>query len=98
MVCNIVFAGGSCGMTMVRAGETLAEMCRSEGLRVEVQYLDLWTSDFIRPNVHLVVEMFPYYKGLPVPVVSGRPFLSRHGEDDLYRELIGMVREISSQS
>ena len=96
MTCNIVFAGGSCGATMIRAGQKLTDLCDQEGLRVHVQYLDLWTTDFIRPNVRLVVEMFPYYHGLPIPVFNGRPFLSRSGEDELLAKLVAAIKEISA--
>ena len=96
MTSTIVFAGGSCGATMIRAGQKLADLCEQEGLRVHVQYLDLWTTDFIRPNVDLVVEMFPYYRGLSIPVFNGRPFLSRSGEDELLVQIMDKIKEISA--
>jgi hypothetical protein len=83
-------------MTMIRAGETLRDRCEEVGLRVNLRYVDLWVSDFLPPNTHLVVEMFPYFKNLSIPVISGRPFLSRSGEDELLAELVAKVREITA--
>jgi hypothetical protein len=95
-VCNITFAGGSCGMTMVRAGEKLTDLCEAENLRVNIKYIDLWVSDYLMPNTDLVIEMFPYYKNLSIPVVNGRPFIGRQGEQQLYTELVDMVRNIQN--
>ncbi len=81
-------------MTMVRAGEKLTDLCEAENLRVNIKYVDLWVSDYLFPNTDLVIEMFPYYKNLSIPVVNGRPFISRQGEKQLFTELVGMVRNI----
>jgi hypothetical protein len=82
---------------MVRAGEKLAELCRANGLRIKVRYLDLWVSDFIMPYDDLVIEMFAYYRNLTIPVISGRPFLDGRGEDKLMAQLLEKLREISCQ-
>ena len=96
-VCNIVFAGGSCGMTMIRAGEKLIDLCSSENLVIKIRYVDLWVSDYLMPNTDMVIEMFPYYKNLAIPIVNGRPFLSHTEENELYLEIIKIVKDIQSQ-
>jgi hypothetical protein len=79
---------------MVRVGETLVERCEKAGLRIKIKYLDLWTSDVLMPNTDLVVEMFPYYKDLKIPVINGRPFLSHLQEEQLFSHLVGMIKTI----
>lgn len=81
-------------MTMMTIGEKLVERCARAGLRVQIEYVDLWTSDYLRPGVDLVVEMFPYYKKLPIPIFNGRPFLNRAGESELLAQLVDRIREI----
>lgn len=95
--CTIAFAGGMCGPAMVRAADALADRCQRERLSLSVQYVDLWVSDYLRPNVDLVVEMFPYYKNLAIPVVNGRPFVIKQGEGALLSELVELVRGISQK-
>jgi hypothetical protein len=97
-VFNITFAGGSCGITMVRVGEKLTELCQAENLFVKIKYIDLWVSDYLLPSTDLVVEMFPYYKNLDMPLVNGRPFLNPMKENDLYVDLIDRIKEIISQN
>lgn len=97
-VFNITFAGGSCGITMVRVGEKLTELCQDENLSVKIKYIDLWVSDYLLPSTDLVVEMFPYYKNLDKPLVNGRPFLNPMKENDLYVDLIKRIKEIISQN
>lgn len=82
---------------MMRAGEKLADLCAKQGLRIHLTYVDLWTSDYLQPNVDLVIEMFSYYKNLRVPIISGRPFLSGAGEKELMEQIISKIREIKSQ-
>lgn len=84
-------------MTMVRVGEKLAELCRKEGLTISVKYVDLWVSDYFLPTTDLVVEMFPYYKNLSIPVVDGKPFLNPLLEDGLYVSLIETIKELLSK-
>ena len=93
--CNVVFAGGACMMTMMAAGDKLIERCEQAGLRVRIEYVDLWTSDYLRPGIDLVIEMFPYYKKLPIPIISGRPFVTRTGDHELLAQLVGRIRELS---
>ena len=97
-VFNIAFAGGSCGITMIRVGEKLTELCKAENLTVKVKYVDLWVSDYLLPSTDLVVEMFPYFKDLDLPVVNGRPFLNPLKENDQYVNLINRIKEIVSQN
>ena len=97
-VFNITFAGGSCGITMVRVGEKLTELCQAENLFVKIKYIDLWVSDYLLPSTDLVVEMFPYYKNLDMPLVNGRPFLNPMKENDLYVDLIDRIKEIISHN
>lgn len=97
-VFNIAFAGGSCGITMVRVGEKLAELCKAENLTVKVKYVDLWVSDYLLPSTDLVVEMFPYFKDLDIPLVNGRSFLNPLKENDHYVDLIYRIKEIISQN
>ena len=92
--CNVAFAGGACMMTMMTAGDKLTERCEKAGLRVQIDYVDLWTSDYLRPGIDLVIEMFPYYKKLSIPVVSGRPFVTRAGDSELLAQLVERIREI----
>ncbi|RPI32041.1 MAG: hypothetical protein EHM70_09970 [Chloroflexota bacterium] len=94
---NVTFAGGACGITMMRAGEKLADLCAKQGLRIRLSYVDLWTSDYLQPNVDLVIEMFAYYKNLKVPIISGRPFLSGRGEKELLEQIVSKIREITLQ-
>jgi len=94
-VCNVAFVGGACMMTMMTAGEKLSERCEKAGLRVHIDYVDLWTSDYLRPGIDLVIEMFPYYKKLAIPVVSGRPFATRAGADELLARLVDRIRELA---
>jgi galactitol-specific phosphotransferase system IIB component len=96
-VTNLTFAGGNCAVTMMVAGEKLAELCAKQGLKIQVTYVDLWTSDYLKPNVDLVIEMFSYYKNLKVPIISGRPFLSGRGEKELMEQIISKIREITIQ-
>jgi hypothetical protein len=93
--CNVAFAGGACMMTMMTAGDKLSDRCEKAGLRVHIDYVDLWTSDYLRPGIDLVIEMFPYYKKLSIPIVSGRPFALRTGESELLAQLVERIREIS---
>jgi hypothetical protein len=93
--CNVVFAGGQCMATMVRAGDQLADLCDREGLRVKIDYLDLWVSDTLRTGASLVVEMFPHFRNAPIPVVSGRAFVIRQGEEELLARLVEMVRQVN---
>ncbi len=92
--CNVAFVGGACMMTMMAAGDKLTERCEKAGLRVQIDYVDLWTSDYLRPGIDLVIEMFPYFKKLSIPVVSGRPFAVRAGESELLAELVERIRDI----
>jgi len=94
-VLNIAFAGGSCGITMIRVGEELVSMCKAENLQVNIKYVDLWISDYLLPSTDLVVEMFPYYNDLDIPIVNGRPFLNPNQEKAFYSEMISMIKEIS---
>jgi hypothetical protein len=96
---NVTFAGGNCAITMMRVGEKLADRCAKQGLRIRLNYVDLWTSDYLPPNVDLVIEMFTYYKNLKVPIISGRPFLNGRGEgeDELLEHIISKIREITLQ-
>jgi hypothetical protein len=96
-VCNIAFAGGQCMSTMIRAGEQLSDLCAREGISIKIQYVDLWTSDYLMPGVRLVIEMYPYYRNLNIPVVSGKAFLARQGEEALLAQIVDLVREISSR-
>lgn len=84
-------------MTMRAAGEKLTELCQREKLPIRIDYVDLWTSDYLRPGIDLVIEMFPYFRNLKVPIISGKPFINRQGEADLLAQLVNMVREINSQ-
>jgi hypothetical protein len=83
--------------TMIRAGDRLSDLCREQGLRVQIRYVDLWVSDTLLPNTDVVVEMFPYYKGLAIPVINGKRFITRQGEKELLAELVSLVREINRQ-
>ena len=84
-------------MTMIRVGEKLIELCEAEGMSVKIKYVDLWVSDFLMPNTDLVIEMFPYYKDIKIPIVSGRPFLTHINEDKTYNNIVNTVREIMEQ-
>lgn len=83
-------------MTMARAGEQLSERCQRAGIHITVAYLDLWVSDFLPPGTDVVIEMFPYFKNLSIPVISGRPFLSGMGEKELFESIISTLLEIRS--
>jgi hypothetical protein len=91
---QIAFAGGSCGMTMVRVGEELIERCAAEKIPVKVSYIDLWVSDYVFPETDLVVEMFPYYEKIKIPVLNGRPFLNPAEEKEYFNILIDKIKEI----
>jgi hypothetical protein len=97
IMCNVAFAGGSCGMTMIRVGEKLKELCEAESMPLKIKYVDLWVSDYLMPDTDLVIEMFPYYKDLSIPVVNGRPFLTHIGEENTYQKIVETVREIVGQ-
>jgi hypothetical protein len=96
-VLNIAFAGGSCGITMVRVGERLSDLCQSEDLKVNIKYVDLWISDYLLPNTDLVVEMFPYYKDLDIPVINGRPFLNPLEENEMYGTVIDYIKDLTTK-
>lgn len=83
-------------MTMRTAGEKLSELCQREGVRIRIDYVDLWVSDYLRPGIDLVIEMFPYFRDLAIPVISGKPFISRRGDRELLAELVERVKELSA--
>ena len=93
---NIAFAGGSCGITMVVVGEKLTDLGKAEDLHLNIKYVDLWVSDYLLPKTDLVVEMFPYYKNLDIPVFNGRPFLNHLEENEMYPKLLDLIKEIKS--
>jgi hypothetical protein len=93
-VFNVAFAGGSCGITMVRVGEKLTELCQAEGIQLNISYVDLWVSDYLMPSTDLVVEMFPYYKRLNIPVINGKPFLNPQEEEGYYPILIQEIKSM----
>lgn len=93
-ICNVAFAGGSCGITMVRVGEHLKDLCSAQNLPVNIRYVDLWVSDYLLPNTDLVIEMFPYYKNLEIPVLNGRPFLDHQAEGEMYTRVLHKIKEI----
>ena len=84
-------------MTMIRVGEKLKELCKAEGMLLKIRYVDLWVSDYIMPDTDLVIEMFPYYKNLSIPVLNGRPFLTHINEENTYKNVVSTVREIVDQ-
>jgi len=79
---------------MVRVGEQLAERCKVEDIPVKIKYVDLWVSDYLLPNTDLVIEMFPYFKDIDIPLINGRPFLNHQQEEEMYSEVIDRIREI----
>lgn len=81
-------------MTMVRVGEKLIDLCHSENLQINIKYVDLWVSDYLLPNTDLVVEMFPYFKDLDIPVINGRSFLNPLEENKMYGTVIDFIKEI----
>jgi hypothetical protein len=91
---KIAFAGGSCGMTMVRVGEELIERCHAENISIKVSYIDLWVSDYVLPDTDLVIEMFPYYQQLDIPVLNGRPFLNPLEEKKYFNVMIDKIKDI----
>ena len=60
-----------------------------------VKYVDLWVSDYILPSTHLVVEMFPYFKDLDIPVLNGRPLLNPLEEKTRLAELVNYIKDLS---
>lgn len=84
-------------MTMLHIGDKLEELCRREKLRVRLVYVDLWETDSLPPQVDIVVEMFPFFSGLSIPIVDGRPLFTRQGERQFLPCLVTMIRDISKR-
>ncbi len=85
---RVIVAGGSCGSSMQRASEKIAEACHRDDISVKVSIHNLWHSVHIDPRADLVVQMFPFFEKLDCPVFDGRPFIKGNGEADLLGQLI----------
>lgn len=88
---NVLIAGGLCGMTMLRAAEKIKEVGMKKDIDIEVTIHDLWASSYVNLERDLVIEMFPYFEDLDCPLLSGKPFIHRRGEDELVNEIIRLL-------
>lgn len=87
MVRRVLIAGGLCGTTMLVAAEKIREACGKYGTDVDTTIQNLWETSYVRPGYDLIVEMFPYFKNMACPVLSGKPFINHVGEKDLLNRI-----------
>jgi hypothetical protein len=90
---RVVVAGGSCGPSMLRLAEAIRQICQSRDLLVHVSIHNLWESAYVDGRADLVIQMFPFFKELPCPVLDGRPFLNRRGDDELFAKIVSIIEE-----
>lgn len=90
---RILIAGGMCGTTMLRAAELIKEECLKIDIYVDVKIHNLWESAYVDTSCDVVIEMFPFFDKLPVPLLSGKPFISRKEENKLIKEIVNLLME-----
>jgi len=90
---RIVIAGGSCGNSMMRGAEKIKKTCGARNLQVQVSMHNLWESSAIDPRANLVIQMFPFLRDLPCPLLDGRPFITGKGESELVEKVITILSQ-----
>ena len=95
---KILIAGGLCGTTMLLAGEKLTERCQREGISLQVTIQNLWETTYVAGKYDLIIEMFPFFKKQPCPVISGKPFISHAGEKELIERVVALLCAPASHS
>jgi galactitol-specific phosphotransferase system IIB component len=89
---KILIAGGLCGTTMLMAAEKIQEECFKNQIDVAVKIHNLWESAYVDTNNDIVIEMFPFFKDLRCPVLSGKPFICKREEDKLIHKIISILK------
>lgn len=90
---RIVIAGGACGTNMTKTAEIIKEECLKSGIDVNISVHNLWESTHIDPRAQLVIQMFPFFRSLPCPIIDGRPFIHGRGEKELKGKIIELLKE-----
>ena len=89
---KILIAGGLCGTTMLMASERIVEECCKNKIEATVKIHNLWESTYIGGNYDIIIEMFPFFKDLPCPILSGKPFICKREEDKLIKSIITILK------
>ena len=93
----VLVAGGSCGNAMQRAAERIRQASENAGLDALVLVQNLWERSEPDPRACVIVQMFPFFSGLGVPVLDGRPFILGKGEDELLARIVSLICEEACQ-
>lgn len=88
----MLIAGGLCGTTMLRAAQMIEEACMEKDVYIDVRIHNLWESAVVDTNCDIVIEMFPFFKGLSCPVLSGKPFINMKGEKELIVRIVSILK------
>ncbi|NPV69630.1 MAG: hypothetical protein HPY55_03150 [Firmicutes bacterium] len=93
----ILVAGGSCGNAMQRAAERIRQASESAGVQAQVLIQNLWERAEPDSRADVIVQMFPFFSALDVPVLDGRPFILGKGEDELLARILSLICEEARQ-
>jgi galactitol-specific phosphotransferase system IIB component len=88
---QVLVAGGTCGITMIAAARKIEDVCWERKIRVNVNVLNLWESQYLGDGYDLIIEMFEFFKDEKCPVISGRPFVAHQGEKELINEIVDIL-------
>jgi galactitol-specific phosphotransferase system IIB component len=76
---------------MITAAREIEDACWERKIRVKVEVLNLWESQYLGEGYDLIIELFEFFKDEKCPVISGRPFVSHQGEKELINEIVDML-------
>jgi galactitol-specific phosphotransferase system IIB component len=88
---QVLVAGGTCGITMIAAARKIEDACWERKIRVNVNVLNLWESQYPGDGYDLIIEMFEFFENEKCPVISGRPFVAHQGEEELVDKIIDIL-------
>jgi len=78
---------------MLRASEEIKDRALMTGIDVNIKIHDLWMSSVVDVDYDLIIEMFPYFDEVACPLLDGRPFINRIGEEKLVDKVMDILGE-----
>lgn len=88
---RVLIAGGLCGTTMLIAADKIKKICNKNNIDVIVNIHNLWESAISGQGYDLIIEMFPYFENITVPLLSGKPFIAHIEEKQLLNEIVRLL-------
>lgn len=89
---RILVACGTAIATSTHVAERLKEICRQNGIEVEIIQARVQEVPAYMETVDLIVATTHIPFATPVPVLSGIPFLTGVGQDQLIAEILRVLR------